>query len=70
MNTLKLKAAMVLKELTVDKICAEVGISTTSWWRKVTGKSQFTQKEICKLRQILTLDPEQTCEIFFDPEMS
>ena len=70
MNKLKLKAAMALEDLTADRVCAEVGISTTSWWRKVSGKSQFTQTEICRLRQILKLSPEQTVEIFFDPEMS
>ena len=70
MNKLKLKAAMALEGLTADKVCAEIGISTTSWWRKMTGKSQFTQTEICRMREILKLNPEQTVEIFFDTEMS
>lgn len=70
MNKLKLKAAMALEGLTADKVCAEIGISTTAWWRKMTGKSQFTQTEICRMREILKLNPEQTVEIFFDTEMS
>lgn len=70
MNKLKLKAAMVLEDLSAETVCAEIGISNTTWWRKISGKSQFTQGEICKLREILHLTPEQTVEIFFDPEMS
>ena len=70
MNKLKLKAAIALEDLSADKVCAEIGISHSAWWRKITGKSQFTQGEICKLREILHLTPEQTVEIFFDPKMS
>lgn len=70
MNKQKLKAAMVLENLTTDKLCAEIGISNTAWWRKISGKTQFTQGEISRLRQILKLTAEQTVEIFFDPEMS
>ena len=70
MNKLKLRAAMALEGLTADKVCAEIGISNTAWWRKVSGRSQFTQGEICKLRDLLNLSAEQTVEIFFDQEMS
>ena len=70
MNKLKLKAAMALEDLSTGQVCAEIGISNAAWWRKVSGKSQFTQGEICKLRKILHLTPEQTVEIFFDAEMS
>ncbi len=70
MNKQKLKAAMILEDLTADRLCAEIGISSTAWWRKISGKSQFTQGEISRLREILKLTAEQTVEIFFDPEMS
>lgn len=70
MNKLKLKAAMALEDMTADKVCAEIGISNTAWWRKVSGRSQFTQGEISRLRDVLNLSADQTMEIFFDHEMS
>lgn len=70
MDNLKLKAAIVLADLTADQICGEIGISHTAWWRKTSGKSQFNQGEISRLRKILKLNAEQTVEIFFDQEMS
>lgn len=70
MNKLKLKAAMVLKELSAEAACAEIGISKSAWFRKVSGESEFTQSEICKLRVLLDLDDHQTAEIFFDNEVA
>jgi len=70
MNKLKLKAAMALENMTAEKICAEIGISNTAWFRKLSGRSQFTQGEIARIREILKLSAEQTIEIFFDTEMS
>jgi hypothetical protein len=70
MNKLKLKAAMVLKELSTEAACSEIGISKSAWFRKVSGESEFTQSEICKLRDLLALDDHQTAEIFFDRKVS
>ena len=65
MNRLKLKAAMALYDYSADRLCAAIGISRSAWHRKVTGESQFTQGEICKLRELLNLDDHQTADIFF-----
>lgn len=70
MNKLKLKAAMVLKDLSAEAVCAEIGISKSAWFRKISGESEFTQGEICKLRELLDLDDHQTADIFFSPEVS
>ena len=70
MNVKALKARMIIKEKSIDALCAALGISRTSWFRKVGGESQFTQGEISVLRHELDLDDHQTAEIFFNPEVS
>ena len=70
MNKLKLKSAMVLRAVSTDLACSEIGISKSAWFRKISGESEFTQGEICKLRELLNLDDHQTAEIFFDCDVS
>lgn len=70
MNARELKAEMIRKEKSVDQLCAALGISRTSWFRKVGGESQFTQSEITDLRRELSLDDRQTGLIFFSDEVS
>lgn len=70
MNSKKLKAQMILKDKTVDQLCEALKISRSAWFRKVCGGSFFTQGEIMGLRAALELDDQQTCEIFFDDEVS
>jgi hypothetical protein len=70
MNAKKLKAQMILKDKTVDQLCAALGISRSAWFRKVGGDSEFTQGEITGLRFELELDDHQTAEIFFASSVS
>ena len=70
MNTLELKARMVLKEKTIKDLCAAMGISRTAFFRKTTGVSEFTQSEICVMRKELDLDDQETAHIFFDEKVS
>ena len=70
MNARELKAQMIRKDKSVDQLCTALGISRTAWFRKVGGKSQFTQGEIMGLRFELDLDDHQTAEIFFNSEVS
>lgn len=70
MNVKALKAQMILKDKTVDQLCAALGISRSAWFRKVGGDSEFTQCEIAGLRSELDLDEHQTVEIFFAPNVS
>ena len=69
-NRNALKAQMILKDKTVDQLCAALGISRSAWFRKVCGESEFTQGEITGLRFELDLDDHQTADIFFNPEVS
>ena len=70
MNVRALKAQMIMKDKTVDQLCAALGISRSAWFRKVGGESEFTQGEIAGLRFELELDDHQTAEIFFAPSVS
>ena len=70
MNTRALKAQMILKDKTVDDLCAALGISRSAWFRKVGGESEFTQGEITGLRFELDLDDHQTADIFFNKDVS
>lgn len=66
MNSKELKAQMVRKGMSVDQICAEIGISKASWFRKIGGSTEFNQGEICAIRRVLGLDDHMTTLIFFN----
>lgn len=70
MDVKELKAQMIRKDKSVDQLCAAIGISRTSWFRKVGGDSQFTQEELHRLRNELELNDEQTIMIFFNDKVS
>lgn len=70
MNVRELKAQMIRKGKTIDQLCTSCGISKTSWFRKTTGVSEFTQGEISVIRRELELDSDQTMMIFFDSKVS
>ena len=70
MNTKALKAQMIMKDKTVDQLCAALGISRSAWFRKVGGETEFTRREISALRSELCLDDHQTTEIFFADDVS
>ena len=70
MNVRKLKAAMALEGLTAVQMQKKIGVGKSAWFRKLNGTSQFTQTEICRIRNILNLNDRQTAEIFFDEKVS
>lgn len=55
MNTLKLRAKIVEKGLTQDKIAKKMGISLQSFNAKLNGRSSWTLENILKLKEILNL---------------
>jgi len=70
MNENKLKARMLVREKSIDELCAALNISRSAWFRKVAGTSEFTQSEISELRKQLALDDNETIDIFFDEKVS
>lgn len=65
MNQKELRAEMIRKDKDIDYMCAAIGISRTSWFRKIKGETMFTQGEISKIRNELDLDDQKTILIFF-----
>lgn len=70
MNAKKLKAEMLLKDKSIDDVCAVAGFARTTWFRKISGETQFTQGEISAISTLLGLNNEQIGSIFFDAEVS
>lgn len=70
MNVNLLKSKIVLKGKKIPSIANDLGISRTSLYRKLNGKSEFTRSEIARLIGILDLKKENAIEIFFDDLVS
>lgn len=65
MNRNLLRAKMLESGVDVKTICEVCGISYPSFYRKLNGRSEFTQHEIGKIIELLHLDMETTRRIFF-----
>ena len=56
MDKLKLEYEMKKKGLTVDHLCAKIGISRASYYRKTNGVSEFTLSEMQNIIDLLGID--------------
>lgn len=71
MNTLKLKAVMVLNKETGGDLAKVLGITRGTLSLKMNDKgAEFTQGEICKIKDHYRLSPEDVDSIFFTSEVS
>lgn len=70
MNTKELKAQMIRSEKTTEQLCYAIGISKSTWFRKIKGESEFTQSEIAGLKSELNLDDHLVDIIFFSGKVS
>ena len=68
MDKLKLEYEMKKRGVSVDDLCNAVGISRSAYYRKVNGKSGFTQGEIQKIVDYLGLSSPMG--IFFAEKVS
>ena len=65
MNLAKLKGKMAETGVSQRKMSKIIGISTSAVSSKMTGKSEFTAKEILKIIDALHItDPAEKCDIF------
>lgn len=64
-NKNKLRAKVIEKGFTMKQIAEVLRINEVTLYRKINGTSDFTRKEIQKLKEILKLDAKTTEEIFF-----
>lgn len=68
MDKLKLEYEMKKRRVSVEELCNAVGISRSAYYRKVGGKSEFTQGEIQKIVDYLGLSSPMG--IFFVEKVS
>lgn len=68
MNKYKLEYEMKTRGITVEKLCKEIGISRSAFYRKCNGKSEFTINEIQKIVDYIGL--ESPMGIFFEEKVS
>lgn len=68
MNRNKLETAMKEKGVTNLDMCQYLKMSRTAFYRKRTGKTEFTQSEIQKIVDYLGL--RSPMDIFFDEKVS
>lgn len=66
MNTLKLKALMMVSRETQASIAEKIGMSRMSLNLKLNGKSEFTLFELQKIVGVLEMTDSQILEIFFN----
>jgi transcriptional regulator with XRE-family HTH domain len=59
---LKLKGAIVEAGLSMSSVADKIGISRAAFWKKIAGKSDFTEPEILEICRLLKRAPT---EIFF-----
>lgn len=68
MDSARLEYKMRKRNVSVRDMCAELGISRSAFYRKRSGKSEFTQGEIQKMVNYLEL--ETPMGIFFTERVS
>ena len=65
MNKCRLEYEMNKRGISKGEMCEKIGMSRSAFYRKCTGKSQFTQGEIQKILNILELSSPLGIFFFF-----
>lgn len=68
MDRYKLEYEIKSKGVTIEKLCKDLNISRSAFYRKCNGKSEFTQSEIQKIIDYLHIDSPMG--IFFADKVS
>lgn len=68
MDKFKLEYEMKSRGVTTEKLCNDLEISRSAYYRKVSGKTQFTLDEIQRIVEYLQLDSPMG--IFFNDKVS
>ncbi len=66
MNYLRLKGKLIEKELTYKDCATAIGISVTSFSKKVNGSSKFYIEEASLLSKMLELTKDEKIDIFLN----
>lgn len=65
MNPNELKAEIARNNMTIPVLAQKLGLSKKAMYQKISGETQFKQKEISAIKNILNLSEEKTFAIFF-----
>lgn len=68
MDKYKLEYEMKSRGITIERMCAELHISRSAFYRKCNGISEFTQSEIQKIVDYIGLDSPMS--VFFADKVS
>lgn len=68
MDKFKLEYEIKSRGITIDKLCADIHMSRSAFYRKCKGSTQFTQGEIQNIVDYLDLDSPMG--IFFTEKVS
>ena len=55
MDAIRLEYEMKKKGYNVERLCKELGMSKSAYYRKLRGASEFTQSEIQRIVEVLGL---------------
>lgn len=70
MDIKKLKAEMILKDLSIPKMATEIGIGKKALYQKMKGVTQFTLPEIRAICALLDISGEKILDIFFNEKVA
>ena len=66
MNRNILEGRIKEKGYNIEKIANKIGVNTATFYRKLSGESDFFRLEILKISEILELSFEDVNSIFFE----
>lgn len=66
MNSSLLDAKIIERGQTQEALASYLGISSSTFYRKKKGESDFFRDEIQKIRKFLSLSSQEVDKIFFD----
>lgn len=64
MNILELKGEMARQNISIPQLAKQLGVSKKLIYSRFSGKTPFTQPEICHISKILKLDNKAIMKIF------
>ena len=70
MNINLLKSQIALKGKKISDVAKKLKISKSAFYRKLSGKSDFTRGEICGMIDFLEIETDKAMEIFFSNYVS
>lgn len=69
MDAVKLLQKICSEQLTIAQVAGKLGISRQGLYLKLNGSREFRASEIAALRTLLSMDPQEVVEIFFEGDV-